>query len=199
MFDLFSAFCACAGKGFMPFLIQCSTYFLKWLCHFLRKGIKPFPAPYILLDGMRESISAVKRSFPKEQQCRNFIFLHSLSEAETNENRQSTDDRSQQILLHVRRADRLVNTPYLFHYVLQQHALQTIYRQRIAAHLGKSVFPFAGNGSAYQHHQRDTQYRPSQASDKLRRQLQRIMEEHIIGENYWLLPWYKQKDNERGD
>ena len=44
MFDLFSAFCACAGKGFMPFLIQCSTYFLKRLGHFLWKGIKPFPA-----------------------------------------------------------------------------------------------------------------------------------------------------------
>ena len=35
---------ACAGKGFMPFLKQCSTYFSKRLGHFLRKGIKPFPA-----------------------------------------------------------------------------------------------------------------------------------------------------------
>ena len=34
-----------AGKGFMPFLKQCSTYFSKRLGHFLRKGIKPFPAP----------------------------------------------------------------------------------------------------------------------------------------------------------
>ena len=28
----------------MPFLIQCSTYFLKRLGHFLWKGMKPFPA-----------------------------------------------------------------------------------------------------------------------------------------------------------
>ena len=33
-----------AGKGFMPFLKQCSTYFLKRLGHFLWKGMKPFPA-----------------------------------------------------------------------------------------------------------------------------------------------------------
>ena len=40
-----------AGKDFMPFLKQCSTYFSKRrrffkqrLCNFLRKGIKPSPA-----------------------------------------------------------------------------------------------------------------------------------------------------------
>ena len=43
---------ACAGTGFMPFQKQCSTYFLKRLGHFLRKGMKPFPA----LD-MRHPIS----------------------------------------------------------------------------------------------------------------------------------------------
>ena len=33
-----------AGKGFMPFLKQCSTCFFKRLGHFLWKGMKPFPA-----------------------------------------------------------------------------------------------------------------------------------------------------------
>ena len=52
---------ASAGKGFMPFLKQCSTYFPsgggisnRWclpkrLGHFLWKGIKPFPALGTLL------------------------------------------------------------------------------------------------------------------------------------------------------
>ena len=62
MFDLFSQIGggdfsqsrggASAGKGFMPFLKQCSTYFCQIgggvfsyrLGHFLREGMKPSPA-----------------------------------------------------------------------------------------------------------------------------------------------------------
>ena len=49
---------ACAGKGFMPFLKQCSTFFSKWLKHFqrlghfLREGIKPFPALGMVINNL---------------------------------------------------------------------------------------------------------------------------------------------------
>ena len=49
---------ASAGKGFMPFLKQCSTFFSEWLKHFqrlghfLREGMKPSPALGMVINNL---------------------------------------------------------------------------------------------------------------------------------------------------
>ena len=115
----------------------------------------------------------------------------------THDNRYHSYYRCHHILLHVRRTNILIDAPNSFHHILQQHTLQAIDSQRISSYVSQPTFPIARKHPADQHHQRDAHYRPRQSTDKLHWQLQWIVKEHIIGEYCWLMPWYKQEDEER--
>lgn len=128
---------------------------------------------------------------------RHLVFLHYPCNAVAYSHRCCSYGRGDDKLLHASRAHRRINIREPHHDILQQHTLEAVDSQGVTAHIRKTVLPSTVKQPANQHQQTDAQQRPRQSANELHRQLQWVMEQHIISQYRRTTPRHEQEDDRR--